>query len=142
MTKKIRTPKLRGWTFIEVVVTIGIILVLTSAVGFMAFKYFDQAKIATAKAQVQTYAMAVNAYYLDCKQYPDPQAGGLNALFSAPAGVEGWNGPYVDHPITNDPWGHPYQLKVPGSDGLPFEVISLGPGGNSSGNTSEISSAH
>ena len=83
--------RLRGWTFVETLIVIGIILILTSAVGFMAFKYIDQAKQATAKSQIETFALALNSYYIDCKQYPDPQQG-LNVLWEKPAGVDGWNG--------------------------------------------------
>jgi len=131
--------RLRGWTFVETLIVIGIILILTSAVGFMAFKYIDQAKVATTKSQIETFALAVSSYYIDCKQYPDPQTG-LNALWEKPAGVDGWNGPYVAKAIPKDPWNHDYVLKIPGPNGLPFEILSLGPQGVE-GADSAISSA-
>ena len=31
--------------------------------------------------------------------------------------------------LPDDPWGRPYQLAVPGNDGAPFEVYSLGADG-------------
>ena len=33
-----------GWTFIETIIVIAIIMILTSSVGFMAFRYLDKAK--------------------------------------------------------------------------------------------------
>jgi len=134
--------RLPAWTFIETLIVIGIILILTSSVGFMAFKYIDQAKVATAKSQVDTFALALNAYYLDCKQYPDAQTG-LNALWEKPAGVDGWNGPYIAKAVPTDPWGHAYVLKIPGPNGLPFEILSLGADGaeGGAGNNADISSA-
>ncbi len=124
--------RLGGWTFVETLIVIGIILILTSAVGFMAFKYIDQAKMATAKSQIETFALALSSYYIDCKQYPDPQQG-LGVLWEKPAAVDGWNGPYVAKAIPKDPWGHDYVLKMPGPNGLPFEVISLGASGAEGG---------
>jgi general secretion pathway protein G len=31
--------------------------------------------------------------------------------------------------LPNDPWGRPYQYQVPGRDGAPFTVYSLGADG-------------
>ncbi len=134
--------RLGGWTFVETLIVIGIILILTSAVGFMAFKYIDQAKQATAKSQIETFALALSSYYIDCKSYPDPSQG-LTPLWEKPAGVDGWNGPYIAKAVPKDPWGHDYVLKVPGPNGLPFEIVSLGPTGaeGGSGANASISSA-
>lgn len=117
--------RLKGWTFIETLVVIGIVVILTSSVGFMAFRYLDQAKQATARSQVQTLALALNAYYFDTRKLPDANVG-LGALWQKPAGVDGWNGPYLAKAVPKDPWGGDYLLKVPGPNGLPFEVVSLG----------------
>lgn len=134
--------RLRGWTFVETLIVIGIILILTASVGFMAFKYLDQAKQASARSQIETLALAVNAFYFDCRKLPTVDQG-LQALWTKPSGLEGWNGPYLAKPVPKDPWGADYQFKVPGPNGLPFEVISLGadqaPGG--SGQDADLSSA-
>jgi general secretion pathway protein G len=140
--RTIPRKRLNGFTFIETVIVIGIILILTSAVGFMAFRYIDQAKQATAKSQIDTLALAISSYYMDCKQYPDPQTG-LNALWEKPAGADGWDGPYIAKAMPKDPWGHDYVLKIPGPNGLPFEILSLGPKGAEDGTGADapISSA-
>jgi general secretion pathway protein G len=134
--------RLGAFTFIEVIIVIGIILILTSAVGVMAFKYIDQAKQATAKSQIETLSLAVSSYYMDCKQYPDPQTG-LGSLWEKPAGADSWNGPYIAKAMPKDPWGHEYLYKIPGPNGLPFEIISLGADGTEGGTGSneDISSA-
>ena len=134
--------RLGGWTFVETIIVIGIILILTSAVGVMAFKYIDQAKQATAKSQIETFALALSSYYIDCKQYPDPQQG-LKALWEKQAGVDGWNGPYIGKAIPKDPWGREYVLKIPGPNGLPFEILSLGADGAEGGEgaNADLSSA-
>jgi len=141
-TRTLPDGRLGGWTFIETLIVIGIILILTSSVGFMAFKYIDQAKQATAKSQIETFALALSSYYMDCKQYPDSQQG-LNTLWEKPSGVEGWNGPYLAKAIPKDPWGRDYILKIPGPNGLPFEIQCLGADGaeGGTGPNADISSA-
>ncbi len=117
-----------GWTFVETLIVIGIILILTSTVGFMAFRYIDKARVVAAKNQVEELSMALHAYYMDCKQYPTEQQG-LDALWEKPA-LEPvpaeWTGPYLTKKLQNDPWGHPYRYSVPGPNGLPFGVVSFG----------------
>ncbi len=136
-----RSPLLGGWTFIETLVVIGIILILTASVGFMAFKYLDQAKQATARSQIDTLAQALNAYYLDVKAFPT-QEQGLKSLWESP-GTEGWNGPYISKALPPDPWSHEYLYTTPGPNGLPYEISSLGADGapEGQGNDADISSA-
>lgn len=122
-----------GWTFMETLIVIGIVLVLTSMVGVMAFKFIDQAKQASARSQIEVYGLALNAYYMDCKSFP-AETEGLEALWKKPASApSGWNGPYINKAIGSDPWGNPYEYKVPGPNGLPFRLASLGADGKEGG---------
>lgn len=128
----------------EVLIVIAIILILTSAVGFMAFRYIDKARQVTAKSQIETLSLALNAYAADCKQYPSKEQG-LDALWIKPV-LEplptGWNGPYVNKKITADPWGTQYEYAVPGPNGLPFGLRSFGADGKEGGegNNKDITS--
>jgi general secretion pathway protein G len=118
-----------GWTFMETLIVIGIVLVLTSIVGLMAFRFIDQAKQATARSQIEVYGLALTAYYMDCRSYPD-QTEGLEALWRKPASAPAsWNGPYINKQVGADPWGNPYLYSVPGPDGLPFRIVCLGADG-------------
>ncbi len=128
----------------EVLIVIAIILILTSAVGFMAFRYIDKARQVTAKNQIETLSLALDAYALDCKQYPTAEQG-LDSLWAKPVTEpvpSGWNGPYVNKKISADPWGHPYEYTVPGPNGLPFGIRCLGGDGKEGGegNDKDISS--
>jgi len=117
-----------GWTFVEMLVVIGIILILTASVGFMAFRYLDKAKTVTAKSQIETFSLALDGYYIDCGQYPT-QEQGLVSLWETPAlepVPEHWNGPYITKAIPLDPWGCAYEYTVPGRNGLPFGIRSFG----------------
>jgi len=119
----------------EVLIVIAIILILTSAVGFMAFRYVERARLVSAKSQVETLSLALNAYAMDCRQYPSKEQG-LDSLWVKPV-VEpsppAWNGPYINKKIAADPWGHPYEYIVPGPNDLPFGIRSLGADGKEGG---------
>jgi len=124
-----------GWTFIETIVVIGIILILTSSVGFMAFRYLEKAKTVSARSQIETFALALDAYYLDCGRYPSAEQG-LSALWEKPVlepAPAAWNGPYLNKKIPADPWGGSYEYTAPGQNGLPFGIRSLGADGREGG---------
>lgn len=131
-----------AWTFIETLIVIGIILILTAAVGFSAFRYIDQAKVATARSQIDTLSLALNSYFFDCGSYPTKEEG-LGVLWQKPSSAtERWNGPYLQKAVPKDPWGNTYEYQVPGPNGLPFGIRSLGADGKEGGegNASDISS--
>ena len=82
--------------------------------------------------QINAIASALELYALDNGGYPPPQVG-LKALMERPHGATRWSGPYLKKAEgLIDPWGRPYQYRVPGRAG-PFDVFTLGrdnaPGG-------------
>jgi len=83
--------------------------------------------VKTAKIQIESFAAALDLYYLDNGAYPATNEG-LTALVQRPSTVPAWNGPYLrTGSVPNDPWGHPYIYKVPG-DHSPYEIDSYGAG--------------
>jgi len=125
----------RGFTFMETIVTISIILILSAAVGFSALKYIERARVSACRNQVETFRLALQSYRLDCGQYPS-EAQGLKALWEkpvlAPVPIH-WDGPYTDRQIPRDPWGNEYVYKNPGNKNLPFTIIAYGADGKEGG---------
>lgn len=124
-----------GFTFIETIIVIAIILILSASVGFSAMKYLDQAKSASCKNQIATFKLSLQSYYIDCGTYPG-QAQGLAALWEKPMlspVPPAWNGPYLDRQLPKDPWGYEYMYKSPGEKGLPFTISSFGGDGKEGG---------
>ncbi len=133
-----------GFTFIETVIVIAIILILSAGVGFSAMKYVDRARVASARNQISAYKLALESYYLDCGRYPSAGQG-LVALWEKPAlspVPESWAGPYVDREVAGDPWGRPFEYSAPGENGLPFGILSLGADGlrGGEGNDADVAS--
>ncbi len=121
-----------GFTLLELLVVVAIIGMLAALVGPRVFGHVAKSEVTTAKAQLESFSRALDAYRLDVGSYPD-SALGLQALRVAPAGAAKWNGPYMQKDIPNDPWGHPYQYRKPGARGE-YDILSLGrdgaPGGS------------
>ncbi|GAA5175882.1 type II secretion system major pseudopilin GspG [Niveibacterium umoris] len=121
-----------GFTLLELLVVVAIIGMLAALVGPRVFGHVAKSEVTTAKAQIEAFSRALDAYRLDVGTYPDA-AIGLQALLRAPADAKRWNGPYLLKDIPSDPWGNPYQYRKPGSRGE-YEILSLGrdgaPGGS------------
>jgi general secretion pathway protein G len=117
-----------GFTFMETIVVIAIILILSAGVGFSAVKYIERARIAACKNQIETFRLSLQSYYLDCGMYPS-EAQGLTALWEKPVISPVpplWNGPYLDRILPKDPWGNNYHYKNPGDKNLPYTIFTYG----------------
>jgi len=129
----------KGFTFIETIVTISVILILSAAVGFSAIRYIERARIASCRSQIETFRLALQSYFLDCGRYPT-EAQGLEALWEKPIMApvpSGWAGPYTNRRIPKDPWGGSFVYKNPGDNNLPFAIASYGADGRTGGEGSD-----
>ncbi|QEN06354.1 type II secretion system protein GspG [Thiospirochaeta perfilievii] len=124
-----------GWTFIETIIGIAIVLLLSTGVGVVATKQLSKANVTAAKSQIGNFKLALEIYKQDCKIYPT-QEQGLEALYEKPQlspAPLNWDGPYIDKKVPLDPWDNEYKYNNPGVNGLPFTITSLGadalPGG-------------
>ncbi|MFW5741709.1 MAG: type II secretion system major pseudopilin GspG [Spirochaetota bacterium] len=144
--KRIRTGRVdSGWTFVESIIVIAIVIILTGTVAFSAARYVGRARAASTRAQIAALTIALHAYFMDCGRYPS-EGQGLDALWERPGLApvpDGWNGPYVERRVVRDGWGNAFDYRTPGPGGLAFEIVSTGadgfPGG--SGDDADISSA-
>lgn len=120
-----------GFTLVEILVVITIIGLIMALVGPRVLNYLSESKAKAAKIQIESFASALDLYYLDLGRFPNTNEG-LVALTQS-GNVAGWNGPYLRGGVVpNDPWGHPYVYHAPGQRG-PYEIISLGSDGQEGG---------
>jgi general secretion pathway protein G len=93
-------------------------------VGPRLFGKLTMARQKSAKAQIELFGTALDAFRLDTGRYPATEEG-LKALREKPSGAEKWNGPYLPKEIPLDPWGKPYVYKCPGEQGE-YDLITYG----------------
>lgn len=134
-----RRDRQGGFTLIELLVVLVILSLLMGLIGPRVLGYLSDSRVRTARLQIESFAAALDLFYLDIGRYPSA-AEGINALIARPARLDGWNGPYLGQAaLPLDPWGNSYEYHVPGENAA-YEIVSFGadgrPGG--AGDASEI----
>ncbi|MFL5493504.1 MAG: type II secretion system major pseudopilin GspG [Gemmatimonadales bacterium] len=131
-----RADRRRGFTLVEMLVVITVIAILASLVTPMVFRNVGDAKLAAARAQIESLGLALDGYRLDNDVYPST-AQGLEALSRQPGGepaARNWRGPYLKKAVPLDPYARPYVYRSPGeTNPASYDLLSLGrdgaPGG-------------
>jgi len=126
-----------GFTFLEILVTILIISILSGVVGLSVIRHLSQARMEAARAQIKTLQTAMQIYRSEQGRYPT-QEQGLMALCAKPE-IEPIPRTYPEEgylasrqpPL--DPWKNEYIYLIPGREGEPFEIISYGSDGEPGG---------
>ena len=125
-----------GFTLIELLVVMIILGLLAALVGPRMFGKVDRARQQSAKAQIELFSTALDAYRLDVGRYPATEQG-MAALRVAPSDESRWDGPYLPKEIPLDPWGRPYVYKSPGEHG-DYDIISYGQDGQPGGEKNDM----
>ena len=130
------SPRVRGFTLLELLVVVAIIGLLAAFVGPRLFGNISKSEVTAARAQIEAFSRALESYRLDTGRFPDASQG-LQALINRPADLARWNGPYLQKALPLDPWGRPYVYRAPGSANRDFEVISYGRDGHPGGDNED-----
>ena len=122
----------RGMTLIEILVVLVLIGIVMGIVGGNFLGKGEKAKGDAAKIEINQIGQTLDLYKLEIGRYPTTQEG-LQALITAPSGVNNWNGPYWKNgTIPRDPWGNEYKYTSPGAKG-PYDIVSYGSDGKEGG---------
>jgi general secretion pathway protein G len=124
--------KRRGFTLVEILVVITIVVLLAGLAITNLNKVLGSSQVDVAKLFVnQGLKTALFTFRMQMGNYPTTDEG-LQALITAPQGkADRWRGPYIEgNSIPLDPWKQPYQYRYPGvhnKDG--YDLWSIGPDG-------------
>jgi general secretion pathway protein G len=103
-----------GFTLIEIMVVMIVIGILAAAIIPRFVTTTHDAKVSAAKGHIAELESALERFNVHMDRYPTTEEG-LKVLVEAPTGEEkNWRGPYIQM-LRNDPWGSPYQYRLPGT---------------------------
>jgi len=121
-------PAEAGFTLVELLVVLAIIGLLTTVVVINVLPMQGRAQVQKAKADIALLEQALELWRIDSGRYPAPEEG--LAVLARPTA----SGAASIKSLPDDPWGHPYRYLVPGGNGQPYAILSLGadgaPGGD------------
>jgi general secretion pathway protein G len=139
MTRRKDSGRRRGFTLIEVLLVLTILVIIASFAVMALAPRQTEANIKAAKTQIEAFKGPLGMYRLNIGYYPQS----LEELRMRPADAEAaqrWAGPYLDRDIPLDPWHHPYRYKYPGQHDLEMpDIWSAGPDGVD-GNEDDVTS--
>ena len=123
-----------GFTLIEVMIAIAIVVVLIGIVGINVIGQRDDANEGAAKIQMSSIEDALTNFYLVYNRYPTEDEG-LEVLWDSEvldsdedAEIDKWKS-FLTDPTPNDVWGEPwnYTDDVEEDAGRRYELWSNGP---------------
>jgi len=125
MNRRIR--RRRGFTLMEILLVLAILVVLGSMVGVGYVKIQQNAMKNSARAQITLLEDAVKTYMIDVGSPPSA----LDYLIQPPpdlANPNKWAGPYLDKQnLPQDPWNQSYQYEIVDPANGKFQIWSNGP---------------
>jgi general secretion pathway protein G len=124
-------PAKRGFTLIELLLVLVILGILAAIVVPKFAGRTEQARVAAAKTQINTFETALDSFEVDTGHYPKQ----LQDLLVAPADAQNWRGPYLKGDIIPpDPWQNAYIYKFPGTHNPSgYDLMSMGADGRVGG---------
>lgn len=127
--------RVRGFTLIEVLIVIAILLAIGGLVVVNLLPTKDQADVDLQKVQFDQIDAALKKFKLDMKRWPTEDEG-LVVLVSKSTiedenDAAGWRGPYLESSASKDNWNHAVIYRIPSEamgEGY-YDLISWGPDG-------------
>jgi general secretion pathway protein G len=122
-----RRSRRRGFTLMEILLVLAILVVLASMVGLSYSRIQKSMYVSSARTQIGLLEDAVKAYQINVGSLPPT----LDALLVAPPELTNptkWQGPYLEKiQLPVDPWNNPFQYEITDPANDKFRIWSNGP---------------
>jgi general secretion pathway protein G len=129
-----RRRRARGFTLIEVMIAIAIVVALIAIVGVNVIGQRETANVGTARIQMSQIQDALDQFYLAYNRYPTEDEG-LEVLWNQDALdaddealVEKWK-PFMDKATPTDLWNNEWGYRAESEYGDRYDLWSNGPDG-------------
>ncbi len=129
-----RRTRARGFTLIEVMIVIAIVLALTAIVGLAIFGRKEQADVSLAQTDINNMKSAMKLFRLDFNRWPTDEEG-VRVLWDKaaldPESDETKWSKYLEEPLPEDRWGNEwgYRQISEREDESEYDLWSFGPNG-------------
>ncbi|MFU8829279.1 MAG: type II secretion system major pseudopilin GspG [Phycisphaerales bacterium] len=124
----------RGFTLIEVMIAIAIVVALIAIVGINVIGQRDTANVGQARAQMRNIEAALDNFYLAFNRYPTDDEG-LEVLWNREAldfeneeDEQKWQR-FLNNAIPRDVWGNEWGYRAESEFGRRYDLWSNGPDG-------------
>ena len=123
--KNSNNKKRSGFTLMELLLVMAILVIMASMVSFAFLNFQKNARSDAALSQISTLSTACKMYKMNVGTFPND----LIDLIALPSGLtlSQWRGPYIDgNQIPLDPWNNNY-IYTPDGVGDRVLITSAGP---------------
>lgn len=117
-----------GFTFIELIIALAILAVLSVVIIPGTFRYLKQSKVTKTETTLGTLRTAISSYYASVGKYPTS----LTDLIRKPADVplKKWVDKFLElDEVPQDAWSNDFVYKLNPKGAHPYELYSYGPNG-------------
>jgi general secretion pathway protein G len=132
MTHRRRTAR-RGFTILELLIVIGILLAIGSLVLVNVLGASEKADVQLTRVQLDTFEDALDRFRVEMKRFPAEEEG-LAVLWSKEALANDedkakYGEPYLKEPKPKDAWGSEWIYRAPSTilEGANYDIVSIGP---------------
>jgi general secretion pathway protein G len=131
-TRRLRLARRGGFTILELLIVIGIILAIGGMVMVNLLGASDKSDKGITLANIQTFERALTEFKSEMKRYPSEEEG-LVVLWNREELEDDddsskWGGPYLKEGNPNDIWGSEWIYRNPSEvEGVAYDIVSIGP---------------
>lgn len=116
----------RGFTFLEIILVVSIIVMLAGIVGTSLVGKSKDARIKAARIQMGSIKTSLQAFEIEVGRFPSSDEG-LQALVTRPGSVDEQDWSKGMERLPKDAWKEPFKYAYPSTHGLDFDLTSKGP---------------
>lgn len=133
--RRINRNHRRGFSLIELLIVIAILLAIGGLVVVNLLPAREQADADLTRVQIKAFEDAIEYFQMDMNRFPTEEEG-LRALWSRDAiededDADNWKRAYLKDPVPTDKWGNEWIYRYPGEirGEQYYDIISIGPDG-------------